>query len=155
MNDPMGRFLQKVDRKGPYPNPEKYPNLKDRCWIWTVNTTQFGYGTMEIRGKIQGSHRVSYELFNGPIPKNNHICHKCDNPSCVNPDHLFLGNADTNAKDRDMKKRLKTKLNLTLAEIIRIEYNKGDITQLEIAKKYNVDQSNISCIINNKIWRSL
>lgn len=78
------------------------------CWIWQGCKTKDGYGLLQIRGIGSSplyAHRVAWELLNGEIPRGVHILHHCDNPSCCNPDHLFMGNQRINNKDRDQKKR--------------------------------------------------
>lgn len=87
------RFWSKVDRSG-------------ECWTWTAACDRKGYGRMRFPRRHEGAHRVSWELTNGPIPEGMFVCHRCDNPPCVRPDHLFLGShrdnmADMFAKGRD------------------------------------------------------
>ncbi|WP_223643966.1 HNH endonuclease [Corallococcus sp. EGB] len=96
------------------PKPRKRRNIAERfwekvrkgegCWEWTLAHLR-GYGVFTANGKHLRAHRVAWELTNGPIPEGVLVCHHCDNPGCVRPDHLFLGsNADNNA-DRDSKGR--------------------------------------------------
>lgn len=76
------------------------------CWIWIGRCKASGYGRIGIgRNRQFMAHRVSWELHRGPIPAGKYVCHKCDTPACVNPDHLFLGSAEDNAKDRESKAR--------------------------------------------------
>ena len=92
----IDRFWEKVDRSG---GP-------DACWEWQASKTKSGYGmfTPKHSHKTVAS-RFSWELANGPIPHGMHICHKCDNPSCVNPSHLFVGTPFDNQHDRIAKGR--------------------------------------------------
>lgn len=98
MQNWMDRFLSKI---------EFIPFHE--CWEWSTYKDKDGYGyfsTVENGKKMnRKAHRMSYMLFNGPIVKGLWVLHKCDNPSCVNPKHLFLGTAKDNAIDRDIKGR--------------------------------------------------
>lgn len=83
------------------------------CWIWQGSFYLNGYGRMGINNKSYHAHRISYYLVYGEISRKNLICHKCDNPACVNPEHLFQGTSKDNIQDmvikgRQNKKRKKT-----------------------------------------------
>lgn len=129
------------------------------CWIWTGYTTKHGYGQIKINGKKFRTHRVAWELKNGPIPEGLVVCHKCDNRACVNPDHLFLGTYNDNNQDCVQKGRnVFGERNhfavLTEAQVeeIRSLKNTG-LSQQEIAKRYGVSQANVSAIWLGKVWR--
>ncbi len=77
----------------------------DRCWEWLAGKAH-GYGVhSEGRGKTVGSHRLAYQITYGEFNARLHVCHRCDNPGCCNPNHLFLGTQKDNAKDREAKGR--------------------------------------------------
>lgn len=82
-------------------------NKTNSCWIWIGSKTSDGYGTFGYARIIYYAHRFSYEFHNGKIPKGMFVCHKCDNPSCVNPEHLWVGTHSDNMKDASKKGRLK------------------------------------------------
>lgn len=81
------------------------PEPNTGCILWIGSNFQDGYGSVTINKKSRGAHRVSWELYVGTIPINKIVCHKCDTPACVNPDHLFLGSHSDNAIDAMRKGR--------------------------------------------------
>lgn len=81
------------------------PEPNSGCWLWTAYTLPKGYGRIKVDGKAVLAHRVSHELHVGPIPEGLHVLHRCDTPSCVNPDHLFLGTPQDNMTDKMQKGR--------------------------------------------------
>ena len=86
------RFFQKV-------------NKTDSCWLWTGSLTSRGYGCFGVAGKTTAAHRYSYQIHTGEIPQGLIICHSCDVPSCVNPEHLWAGTYADNMKDMVSKDR--------------------------------------------------
>lgn len=75
------------------------------CWEWQGGRKRHGYGRVRIDGASTGAHRVAWTLANGPVPEGLHVLHRCDNPPCIRPDHLFLGTPADNAEDRTAKGR--------------------------------------------------
>jgi hypothetical protein len=95
------RFWEKVDKNGP-----THPVLRTQCWLWTAKRLPRGYGEIAINGKDRArTHRVSWEMHFGAIPERRWVLHRCDNPSCVRPDHLFLGTHLDNMADMRAKGR--------------------------------------------------
>lgn len=77
------------------------------CWIWMRHKMKKGYGRLRVKGKKMVASRASWVAHNGDIPDGMHVCHRCDNPSCVNPSHLFLGTARDNVQDCISKGRFR------------------------------------------------
>lgn len=125
------------------------------CWIWKGATNRRGYGKICFKGnKTAGAHRVSYELFTGEIPEDKYVCHSCDNPRCVNPDHLWVGSAQDNKMDQINKGRGSRKL--TESDVIEIRNlsDKGLGSQ-RLAYLYRVTCGLISNIIKRRIWKHI
>ena len=140
----------------------KYIKKTESCWIWIGDIEVSGYGRFWYKGKTQKAHRLAYtKLKKKKIKKGLLICHKCDNPKCVNPDHLFQGTILENLKDRDAKNRqAKGSVNgnskLTEEKVIKIlKLIKKEKKSSDIAKIYNVSWSTIDRIKKNKIWKHI
>ena len=149
---PERRFWSKVQRKAA------------GCWEWTAYTNACGYGTLMVNRRGTLAHRFSYELHREPIPEGLCVCHHCDNPSCVNPEHLFLGTpadnvADMVAKNRQQRLRGEksgfVKLGREDVLAIREEYAEGNVYQKDLARKHGIAQQQVSRIIGRKNWAHL
>ena len=102
------------------------------------------------------AHRYSYEYFNGQLTDKMYVCHKCDNPKCVNPKHLFLGDAQANVDDMVNKGRHVGRRKLNESQIKEIKrLLKTDLTQTEIAKMYKVSRGAVSNIAYEKTWKHI
>jgi hypothetical protein len=132
----------------------------ESCWLWTAGHHEFGYGVMSANGKRMTAHRLSWILHNGKIPKGLHVLHKCDNPRCVNPKHLFLGTQADNMADMVQKKRhAEGSRNghaiLTEDKVreARIRYAAGGISQRELAEQFGVHQVTLGEALRGSHWK--
>lgn len=161
------RFYSKIDKQGPYPNGEcllVHPWLaKSRCHLWTDYCDNKGYGRFSYksgkRRKMRLAHRISYKLKHGKIPKGLDILHYCDNTSCVNGKHLFVGTNLANVRDCIMKgrnaigsKHGRSKLIEKEVTAIHKLYATGDYYQRELGDLFGVTQSLISYILSRSNW---
>lgn len=157
-------YIEPKDQKMLLPTEERFwsrvnKKRKTQCWDWTSDMSSHGYGRLSLGdGRRMKAHRYSWELHNGPIPDGLCILHKCDRPSCVNPDHLFAGTQLENIKDMVSKGRHQvgsrnSRAVLTEAKVrtIKKRLDKGD-KQQEIADALGVARSLISLIKNGKRW---
>jgi hypothetical protein len=147
------RFWEKVDVRGP-----------NDCWNWTASKTIEGYGWIGDGNKhMTKAHRVSYAIHFGPIPAGMLVCHHCDNPSCVNPKHLFLGFDKDNNGDKSAKGRCNVpfgekchsaKLTPEIVRIIRARVASGE-TMLSLSREYKVRPFAIQKIVDHKSWKQV
>lgn len=137
----------------------------DTCWLWTGFRNAQGYGKLNVAGRKRGAHQVAYELTYGPIPKGLDICHHCDNPPCVRPDHLFAGTVSDNMNDAVAKGRKGGKPNLLIAgerhglavltdetvrEIRRL-FASG-MMKKDIATRLNIGRHLVQSVVNGHTW---
>lgn len=138
------------------------------CLVWTGTKNRHGYGYISDKSKMRIVHRVAYELAYGKIPDGFDILHSCDNPSCVNPDHLRAGTHTDNMREMFAKGRNRTfsgeqssqaKLTVNDIHAIRQRYDEdkanGRNSLKRIAADYGVHFSLISLIVRREIWRNV
>jgi hypothetical protein len=146
------------------------------CWLWQAGRFGSGYGMFKVQGKNLGAHRVAYELQRGPIPDGRLVLHRCDNPACCNPGHLFLGTHADNTADKCAKNRQAkgpthgsqtkpgTTVNLcgeqhgraklTLAQVTEIRrLHAAGTTQRALSARFGVVLSAINKIVLLKAWK--
>lgn len=125
------------------------------CWIWEGIRTTSGYGLSSINGQTIVAHRISYMLRHGPIPDNMLVCHHCDNPLCVRPDHLFLGTPADNMMDKVHKGRQSrgmTSGRTHLTDDMIREIRASKETHGQAAKRFGVSASAIYRIRKRETW---
>ena len=143
----MQRFYDKTKR-----------NPTTGCLEWTA-CTRGGYGLIKVDGKHVNAHRVAWELAYGPIPAGLWVLHRCDNPACVEPSHLFLGTPADNTRDAMTKRRLvnppsprgRGKLNPVAVRVIRYFHAKG-VSQRKLARLHGVSKSTVGNVVHRKTW---
>lgn len=170
----VDRFWSGVVRRG-----------EDGCWEWARCRDKDGYGLFTLNNKMKKTHRVAYIIANGPIPElfegfPTYVCHTCDTPPCCNPNHLFLGNAEINAKDSAAKDRKSfsrqrsqffprpwlqrdnlanrgenngsaSKTDLQI-RAVKQDLKEGALLQKEIAEKHGLSCQTITNIKTGKCW---
>ena len=141
------------------------------CWEWKAGLFSNGYGQFRIGKKKYRAHRLMWSFIHGEIPDGRIICHRCDNPKCCRPSHLFIGTNRDNARDRDSKGRgargknprkgrkgennHQSKLNRYSVTVIREKWEQGEHTQRELAESFGVSKSQIANIVKKRSWRHI
>jgi hypothetical protein len=150
---PIERFWSKVR-----------PGVDDACWLWSASLNPDGYGQFrQSRLGTVTAHRFSWQVHYGPIPDGMCVCHKCDVPACVRPDHLFLGTVADNMRDRDRKHRriapcgeIHARAKLTAERIDEARRCVADgETRASVAKRMGVGPTAISRALLGRSWKHL
>lgn len=142
------------------------------CWVWNASRTNprrgRGYGRISIGGALYVAHRVAWRLFRGPIPTGSRVLHNCDNPPCVNPEHLFLGTQADNISDAASKGRLvpptrpresaprgerSPQAKLTTSHVIAIRASTRSHSAL--AREFHVTPQAIAAVRGRRTWRHI
>lgn len=148
------RFIARIDRRG-----------DDECWTWTAGMFSNSYGQFRLGAHKVRAHRAYYARVVGPIPDGLRVLHRCDNPPCCNPSHLFLGTDADNAADRSAKGRSSrngcsqpgernpaAKIDSTAAATVRALRESGN-TMRSIAERVGISQSQVCNIVAGRSWK--
>ena len=130
------------------------------CWEWLYATNSAGYGLFRVPPRCQLAHRVSYWIHKGPFDLQKDLMHTCDNPACVNPDHLKLCDHAMNMADRiakgraraSQRKRTDLKLDLESARKIKNLLAEGKMSQRAIGRLMGVSQATVRFVMLGRIW---
>ena len=139
------RFMKKVQKTA-------------SCWLWTANKNNHGDGMFSWMGSKHAAHRMSWRFHVGDIPEKAQVLHRCDNPACVNPDHLVLGSAKDNMVDKELKGRGNhpNALVLSDADQMRIlTMRKNGATLRAIAEEFKCNRTTISRFLKNRCKRDV
>ena len=166
------RFLAMFDKNGP-----TQPHMQTPCWVWLGAKSGGGYGNFKIRCKSFRAHRVAFRIATGPIPAGLDVLHRCDNPPCCNPEHLWLGTDVDNSADKESKNRgnhargefhgscthperracgeKQHLAKLTAEKVIamRSAHSAGGITYVDLGLRYGVSGENAQCVVTRKTWK--
>lgn len=138
------------------------PEPNTGCWLWTGSLRNGRYGAIIVNNINLAAHRYHWEQVNGPIPEGMSVCHKCDTPTCVNLNHLFLGTHAENMHDMFKKGRgnrargernKQAKLNAEKVIYIRLSYPEKNFSQL--GKELGIDHTSVRNVINGKTWKHI
>ena len=164
----IASFWEKVDRQ-----------TQGDCWRWKAFRNPMGYGMFGVKRDVRLAHRIAYELTYGEIPEGMCVLHRCDNPSCVNPSHLYLGTRTDNNRDKLLRGRVyrpvgdknpsrshpetqvrgeaspNAKLTTESVKQIRIMYATGKYRLVDIASQFGVSFSTIGRIVKRETWKHL
>jgi len=143
------------------------PNKKTGCIEWT-SSTRNGYGRLMIGSRTDGTrksvsaHVLAYMIYRGEVPKGYEVCHKCDNPPCINPDHLFLGTRQDNIDDREKKGRNKIPpFSHERHPLVKLSWDKvREIRSMSLPRKemaiiFNISVRTLSDILNYRSWKEI
>lgn len=145
------RFWSKVNKDGPIVRPELGP-----CWMWTAGRQSNGYGQFRL-GTEQRAHRASWEFATGAAAGKKLVLHRCDNPPCVRPEHLFLGTNQDNMDDKVAKGRqARAGASLNEEQVLQLrELAARGATTKPLAVMFGISENSTRDVIQGKVWKNL
>jgi hypothetical protein len=144
------RLEKNIDRSSP-----------NGCWIWTGGHHERGYGAISVNNRSRSTHRLMFDIYNGPIAEGLFVCHHCDNPSCCNPSHLFAGTHTDNMQDAVSKGRRPKGSDINTSRLSQddvrdiIGFIAIGCNDAYIAERFEVSRMSIYCIRNGRSWQWL
>ena len=149
-----------------YEKIDAVESIDGKCWEWTHSQHPYGYGRISVKGSWKLAHRFSWIKYNGEIPENKQINHRCHNELCVNPEHLYLGTQKDNVldavergnfKDRETgdthgEINGKSKISKDDVKRIRKEYEETDKTYFQLADAFGISYAQIGRIVRRERW---
>lgn len=146
------------------PFPESFWRRVEKtptCWLWTARRRGYGYGYMTVNYRNESAHRISYRLCVGLIPTGVSVLHHCDVPTCVRPEHLYLGSPKDNGRDKASRGRSlageqNPNARLKRSSVLEIlQASLEGVTQPMLAKKHGVGKTTIWNILHGRAWKSV
>lgn len=152
----LASALRRIDKSTDFNGP-------NGCWVWKCRTNSKGYACFFFKGKqAVAVHRLLYQLVHGVLlPRTVFCLHKCDNPLCINPDHIFLGDDAANTRDKVLKDRhargeRNFHARLTETQVLEIRKLRAEgLNGIEIGKRFGIAPSHACEIWNRKLWKHL
>lgn len=161
------RFLLKINKEGGYPQGDPTYQSLGQCHLWLGGVDKWGYGKCHLGSKTWIAHRLSYTIFKGVIPDGMMILHKCDNPRCVNPDHLSAGSNADNTRDKMQRRRHQIHTNpdcirganngatkLTTEDVREVRrMREAGVSLSKIGARFGVRMHTIQKLLKGVTWR--
>jgi hypothetical protein len=152
--------MMQISQKAKARFERKFAETESGCWQWTACRNKYGYGQVGYQYSTHTAHRFSWQIYRGEITDGKHVLHRCDNPACVNPAHLYLGSHQDNMLDRDARGRRRAPSgerngNSKLREDQVRRIREDDRPTSEIAEEYGIVQGVVRAIKTKRAWAHL